>query len=513
VRMLEMAEAGPLDDLERARAQLLRAQITFAVTRGSEAPALLLEAAQRLEPLDARLARETYLDAFSAALSAGRLARDGDMNAVARAVRSANWGSSPRHSPDACELLLKGLAVLTTEGHAASVPTLKQALRAFRIEPMSEEDALRWLWPACRIARALGDDATWDVLTARHVKIAREAGALSELPLALNSRAFVDLFAGDLAAAAALVVEAEAVIEATGSQLAPQAAISLAAWRGQEVEVGELIEASLKEVVPRGEGIAVTVTQWASAVLFNGLGRYEEALVAAERAADHRPEKGEAAAATHGRVAMNTMSTWVSPELIEAAVRSGQADRAAGALSRLAEIASASGTDWARGIEARSRALASEGEDAEGLYREAIERLGRTSIRVELARGRLLYGEWLRREHRRVDAREQLRGAHSMYAEMGMMGFAERARGELLATGETVRKRTVDTRNDLTPQEVQIARLAGEGRTNSEIAAQLFISARTVEWHLRKVFPKLGISSRRQLRPARFDSRLSVGPN
>jgi DNA-binding CsgD family transcriptional regulator len=483
--LLAMAQAGPLDELQRARADLLRAQVTFAVDRGRDAPPLLLAAAKRLEPLDARLARETYLDAFSAALFAGRLARGGDVREVAEAVLAADWGDASRRSPRACDLLLDGLAVLTTRGYAAAATMLKQALSAFRDEPMSEEDALRWLWLACRIARGLGDDASWDELTDRQVKLARAAGALALLPIALIERFGVQLFVGDLAAAASLVAEAEAVVEATGSHLAPQGAIALAAWAGREAEAQALIDASRQEVERRGEGLWLVATEWARAVLFNGLGRYEDALSAAEQAAEDPHELG--------------LSTWVPTELVEAAVRTGNPERATDPLLQLQEISHAGGTDWALGVEARSRALVSEGEAAERLYREAIERLSRTRIRVALARAHLLYGEWLRRQRRRTEAREQLRIAHQLYSAMGMEGFAERARRELLATGETVRKRSVETRGELTAQEAQIARLARDGLSNPEIGARLFISTRTVQYHLGKVFTKLDISSRSQL--------------
>ena len=365
-------------------------------------------------------------------------------------------------------------------------------MRAFRDEQVSDEDALRWLWLACRAARALGDDAGWDELTERQVRLARKAGELSLLPIALAERFSVQLFLGDLVAAAALVVESEAVTEATGSHLAPQGAIALAAWRGDEAEATALIDAQRREVVRRGEGLWLVATEWASSVLFNGLGRYEDALAAAEQAVGHPHELG--------------VSTWVPTEFIEAAARSGHPERAAGPLRRLQEISSAAGTDWALGVEARTRALLSEGEVAESLYRDAIARLGRTRVRPALARAHLLYGEWLRRENRRVDAREQLRIAHGMYAEIGMNGFAERARRERMATGESVRKRSPETRDSLTAQEAQIARLAAEGCTNPEIGAQLFISPRTVEWHLRKVFTKLGISSRKELPAAQLES-------
>jgi DNA-binding CsgD family transcriptional regulator len=495
LRLLALAEAGPLDELDQVRAQLLRGQVTFAVTRGGEAPQLLLEAAKRLEPLDGALARETYLDAFAAALFADRLTRGVGAREIAEAVLAAQWGEGSRRSPRAFDLLLEGLAVVTVDGYAAGAPTLKRALREFHDEPMSDEEALRWLWLACRAARALGEEAISDELTERHVRLAREAGELSLLPIALAERFSLQLFLGNLLAAEALVLETELVAAATGSRLAPQRAL-LAALRGEEAKATALIEAGRREVVDRGEGLWLVITEWASAVLFNGLGRYEEALAAAEQAVRHPHELG--------------VSTWVQPEFIEAAARSGHPERAAGPLRRLQEISSAAGTDWALGVEARSRALLTEGGGAESLYREAIARLSRTRVRTALARAHLVYGEWLRRERRRVEAREQLRTAHGMYTEIGMHGFAERARRERMATGETVRKRSPDTRDNLTAQEAQIARLAAEGCTNTEIGAQLFISPRTAEWHLRGVFTKLGIHSRKELHAGVLDPRTSA---
>ena len=492
LRLLAVAEAGPLDELDHARAELLRAQVTFAVTRGGDAPPMLLAAAKRLEPLDAALARETYLDAFAAALFADRLTRGGGTREVAQAVLAADWGDSSQRSPRARDVLLEGIAVLTLEGYASGAPTLKRALEAFREEPTSDEDALRWLWLASRVACALGDDATWDMLTERQVRLARKAGALSLLPIALAERLGAQLFFGDLDAASALVAEAEAVTAATGSRMALQGPIALAAWRGDEAEAASLIESRRREVVRRGEGLWLVAIELASAALYNGLGRYEDALAAAEQAAEHPHELG--------------MSTWVPAQLIEAAVRSGRPERAEKPMRRLEEISRAAGTEWALGVEARSRALLSDGAAAESLYREAIARFSRTRVRVGLARAHLLYGEWLRRERRRVDAREQLRLAYGMYSEMGRNGFAERARRELTATGERVRKRSRETRDTLTAQEMQIARLAGEGCTNPEIGAQLFISPRTVEWHLRKVFTKLGVKSRKDLRALPLDA-------
>jgi len=487
LQLLGVAEIGPLDDLDRARVELLRAQMTFSITRGRDAPPLLVKAAKRLESLDPTLARETYLDAFSAALVAGRLADGVGAREVAEAVLAADWSGSTR-SPRASDLLLDGLSVLTTKGYVAGAPLLKDGVAAFRDERMSEEDALRWLWLACHVARALGDDANWDEFTHRQEVLARRTGALSVLPLALAERSTMQVYAGKRAVAASLASEADTVSEATGGQANRHGALFLAAYAGRELEVRALLNASRQDVDLRGEGLWLIAAEWTSALLYNSLGRYEEALAAAERLAARPYELG--------------LATWVAPELIEAAVRSGNADRAHGAMQEFAEMADACGTDWALGVEARARALLHEGETAERLHREAIERLGRTRIHVALARAHLLYGEWLRRARRRTDAREELRVAHEMFIENGMDGFAERARRELLATGETVRKRVAETRDELTAQEEQIARLAGDGRTNPEIGAQLFISARTVEWHLRKVYPKLGIKSRRQLRSA-----------
>jgi DNA-binding CsgD family transcriptional regulator len=486
LRLLAVAQAGPLDELDQARAQLLHAQVAFAMTRGRDAPPLLLEAARRLEPLNPTLARGTYLEAFAAALSADRLVHGGDAREVAAAVLAADWEPSTRP----CDLLLNGLALLTHEGYVAAAPTLKVALQAVRGEPLSEEEGLRWLWLGARIARALADDEAWDELTARHLDLARRTGAFSLLPVALTDRVVVELIFGRYAVAASLAAEADAVVEATGNHLAQRASITLANWRGRDAEAVALIEARQQEVLQRGEGQWVVANEWGSAQRYNGLGRYDDALAAAERAAEDPHGLGP--------------SIWVLAELIEAAVRSDHAERAIGPLAQLAELARATGTDWALGIHARAAAMLAEGVAAERLHREAIERLSRVNARESqtLARAHLLYGEWLRRQHRRVDAREQLRLAHTMLGGMCAEAFAERARRELQATGETVRKRSVETLDDLTPQEAQVARLAAGGQTNPEIGAQLFLSPRTVEWHLGKVFSKLGISSRKELASA-----------
>ena len=476
--LLAMARAGPLDELQRARADLLRAQVAFASSHGRDAPPLMLSAARQLESLDVGLARETYLEAFTAALFVGRLSPAvGD---VARAARMAPAPPGPARAPD---LLLDGLALLVTEGYAAGTPALRRALLAFRGQDISAGEGLSWLWLAGLAAMAVWDDETWHILASRHVKLARDAGALSELPLAIRWRILLHTHTGELEQGAALIAEAEAVAGATGSQLGPHGALGVAAWRGREAEAAELIQAAMDDMTSRGEGRGVT-SQYAAALLYNGLGHYDKALAAAELACEY-DDIG--------------VLGWSLTELIEAAVRSGQPARASEALRRLSETTRAGGTDWALGTEARSRALLSEGHAAEHSYREAIERLGRTRMRPAVARAHLLYGEWLRRENRRRDARAELRTAHGLFTTMGIEAFAERARHELLAAGDTVRKPNAETVSELTAQEAHIARLAVGGRTNVEIGAQLFLSTRTVEWHLGKVYAKLGVGSRREL--------------
>jgi DNA-binding CsgD family transcriptional regulator len=445
---------------------------------GADTPALVLKAAKRLEPLNLDLARQTYLNAWAAAPLAGRLAGAGDLLEISRAVRAL----PPARSPRPADLLLDGLALLVTDGAAAAAPLLRQAVATFARGDISREEGLASGWLATIV---LWDDDAGRAIMDREARLAREAGALDELPVNLLPLAMSATWRGDFAAAASLIAESDTVCEVTGSRLAPYAAMFLAAMRGNQAELTSLVETSITAAQAGGQGAAVTYAHWVAAILHNGLGRYADAFAAAEQA--------RADGHLH-------MSMWALPELIEAAVRTSNTEVAADALAQLAESTSVSGTDWALGIETRSRALLSEGETADRLYREAIERLGRSRMGAELARAHLLYGEWLRREHRRAEAREQLRASYQMLTAMGMESFAERARRELLATGETVRKRTVETLTDLTAQEAQIARLARDGRTNQEIAAQLFISPRTVEWHLGNVFTKLGITSRKDLR-------------
>ena len=481
LRLLAAAEEGPLDELQRARLERLRAQLAFALRRGSDAPPLLLSAAQRLEPLDAKLARETYLEAIAAAIFAGRLSSGPGVLEVAEAARAAPPAPNP---PRTIDLLLDGLATRFTDGYAAAVPPLRRALEAVLEDDGHTENDIRWLWLACRIAPDLWEDETWRVLATRQLRLARDAGALSVLPLAANYRAGVHLHGAEFASAAGLIEEADAITEATGNAPLMYTSLVLAAWQGKEAHAVELIDASREDATRRGEGRAITMAEYATAVLYNGLGSYETALAAAQRSCEH-DDLG--------------LFAWALIELVEAATRSRKKKLAAAALEQLTERTRLSGTDWALGIEARSRALLSNGRSAEDLYVEATERLGGCRIRVHLARTHLLHGEWLRRENRRIDAREPLRTAHEMLSTMGAVAFAERAARELLATGEKARKPTADTRDRLTAQETQIAELARAGHSNPEIGAQLFISRRTVEYHLHKVFTKLEISSRNEL--------------
>jgi len=484
VDLLAMAEAGPLTDRQHAHADLIRAQLAFVTSRGAEAPPLLLKAATRLRDIDPGLARATYLDALSAGIFTGRLAGPGC--GVLDIALAATRAPPPPQPPRAPDLLLDGLTAHYNEGYAAGVPMLRGALAAFG-DGMPADEELRWLWLACVAAAVrVWDDERWDALSARHVQLARDTGALSELPLALTSRAFLHLFSGQLAAAAALTDEMQAVKEATRSGLAPYGALGLAAFRGADTRARCLVEDTMEDVTLRGEGVGITFAEWANAVLNNGLGRYDQAAAAARHACDYDDDLGSL--------------IWTVPELVEAAARAGLSEAATRANDQLAEMTSACDTDWARGIRARSTALLSEGETAERLYRESIRALGRTRLRVDLARAHLLYGEWLRRERRRSDAREQLRTADDMLEAMGVAGFAERARRELRSTGESARKRgPVTGHEELTAQELLVARLARDGLSNPEIGTRLFISAHTVQYHLRKVFAKLGVTSRSQL--------------
>jgi DNA-binding CsgD family transcriptional regulator len=481
--LLATAAAGPLDELGRARVDRLRAEVAFAQRRGGDASLLLLEAARKLETLDVRLARNTYLEAWSAGLFAGHLAGPG--SSLADISRAAAAAPEPTDDPRPRDVLLDGLALVFTEGRSAAAPTLRRAVSAFADDATADDELLTWGFLATRAANLIWDHDCSLTIGNRVAALARDSGTLEALAPVANACGQTAAFGGDFAGAESCAAEVDAVRDATRARIGPVGEIALAAIRGNESAATELIDAAIAEATPAAQGTAVQYADWARSVLMNGLGRYEDALAAAARASEAVPQL--------------FIASWGLIELVEAAARTGDTARAEDALALLGEHTAGCDSDWGLGIHARSQALVTPGGAAEPLYREAIARLGRTRLRPDLARAHLLYGEWLRRENRRVDAREQLRRAHDGFVSIGMEAFAERARGELLATGERVRKRTDETRDQLTPQEQQIARLARDGLSNPEIGARLFLSPRTVEWHLRKVFAKLGIHSRGEL--------------
>jgi DNA-binding CsgD family transcriptional regulator len=478
--LVATAEAGALDQFQRARVDLLRGHVAFASGLGSEAPAvLLLRAARKLEPFSLELARETYLITWAAAVNAGTSAGPSLLPEICQAIRAL----PPAANPGALDLLLDGLALLTTDGRAAATATLQHAAAELVSIPVA--DVLRWGWAAVTASTAVWDIEGLHALCVRQVQLVRDAGALSELPIHLSALGMAYTWKGDFQAASSLVMEAESVAAATGSRFAPFTALRLLALQGREAEAAPVLAGAIEMAGAAGQEIAATQAYWGTAVLCNGLARYKEAMAAAQKATSNSCEP--------------FISRYALPELIEAAQRVGDKDLAQEALTRLAATTQLYGNDSASGVEARCQALLSDGATADACYREAIERLGRSPLRPDLARAHLLYGEWLRRENRRAAAGEHLRTAHTMLTEIGMEAFADRARHELEACGEKVRKRTVETRNELTAQELQIARLARDGLSNPEIGARLFLSPRTVEWHLRNVFTKLDIRSRREL--------------
>jgi DNA-binding CsgD family transcriptional regulator len=492
--MLATAERTPLDALQRARVALLRAQTALAERLGSDVPPLLLGAAAQLEPLDPGLARETYLSAIGAALYGGPASADA-LLAAAQAARALPRAPDTARAVDA---LLDGLALLITDGREAAAPALLRATQAFAASDMPVDESLRWAWLATAAPNALWDSEGLRAVCERQVQVARDAGALGHIPSILTAMSTAAARSGDFAEARAVRAEADAVMEATGTRLAPFTELIALSLEGREAEAVPLIRATLQGG-DLGQGVAGPLAQCCAAILYNGLGRYEAAMEAASAASSVRLDF------------FNAM--WALPELVEAAMRTGATGAAHDAVEQLIQTTRPASTDFGLGMEARSRALVAGGHAAEALYREAIDRLRRTSAHADLARAHLLYGEWLRREGRRRDARVQLRMAHEMTSAMGMGAFAERARRELAATGETVRERGLARDETLTAQERQIARLARDGLTNVEIGARLFLSPRTVEWHLRKVFTKLGIQSRRQLAHAlpRSDFERAVG--
>jgi DNA-binding CsgD family transcriptional regulator len=479
-------EAGVLDQLGRARVDLLRAQIALEQRRGGDAGRLFLSAAKRLEPLDPELARETYLDALGGAM-ASDVEVVGGAPAVAAAARAAPPGTAP---PRTVDVLLDAFATRLTDGYAAAAPALARALELLLAIDVSSEDVSGRLSASSGrdgnvVALEMWDDEASHLLAARHVQAARDTGALGHLQFALSFLARSEMLAGDLTAAMVMIDEARLIAEATGTPALVNAPMILAAWRGNEAQASELIEATSEEAATR----RWTSNNYARSVLYNGLGRHDAARDAAWEAFQPDPIG---------------YGTYLVPELAEAASKTGDRAQLESVLDWLSERTRVTSSGWASGIETRVRALLSEGEVAESLYRQSIEHLSGTRARLELARTHLLYGEWLRRERRRRDAREHLRVALEAFTRMGAEAFARRAERELLAAGERAGKRTVDTRDQLTPKETQIARLAANGHLNREIAAQLFISPSTVEYHLRKAFRKLGVKSRTQLAQRKF---------
>ncbi|MGI5321270.1 ATP-binding protein [Actinomadura nitritigenes] len=477
--LVGIAEQHARTGFQRARAHLVRGHITFAAGFNDEAPPMLLAAARRLEPFDMDLARETYLIAWASA-SYGAANRE-SLLAISRAIREL---PEPEGEPSVFDHVLESHALLITDGRGAALPALRKAVGALVEAPL--RDLLKWSWAANGLIALIWEDRLMTETPARVIEELRAAGALADLPVYLHALGIPVVLGGDLGTAAAISAESEAVAAATGVPMTQHTKLLLTALQGKEAEAGALIAAAIEEAAAGGQLTGVATGHWSAAILYNGLSRYEQALTAAHATAQS---------------ANLLVSQWALPELVEAAARVGDDTAARGALEDLTDAAGPCDTDWAQGILSRCRALLSDDTAAAGLYLEAIERLGRTVLRPELARAHLLYGEWLRRERRRTEARSHLRTAHDMFASIGMEAFAERARRELLATGETVRRRQDETSASeaLTPQEEQIARLVRDGLSNPEVGSRLFLSPRTVEWHLRKIFIKLGISSRREL--------------
>ena len=482
LELVATAESGTLDELQLARIELLRGQVALFSMQGGDAPQLLLKAAQLLERFDIALARDTYLDAWGAGLLAGRLTNRVGLLEISRAARSAPRPDGP---PRPSDLLLDSLATLIVDGRDAAAPLLTEATRTFAEDPSTTEASLRWGWLTVVPTYALWDEESTYAISVRQLDTVRRAGALALLQLELPTFDLLAVRCGDFAGAEGAITEANALSKATGAGMTSASAMRLAAFHGRE-GARALIESVRDEASAAGQGVQVELTEWLLALLYNGLGRYREAVAAAAGMREDRPEE-------------LFVSTWTAIELVEAATRSSEPEMAAAALERVEVATSFAGTDSALGILARCRALLSYGDAADELYRESIERLGRTRLRPELARAHLLYGEWLRHEQRRVEARDHLRAAYDQFTSIGMEAFAERTRQELLATGAKVRKESAESIGELTAQERQIAQLARDGLSNPEIGTRLFLSPRTVEWHLRKVFTKLGIRSRREL--------------
>ena len=484
---LGAARAGPLDELGRVQAELIRGQLTFAIQRDSEGARALLDVARQAESIDTALARDVYLEALLMTSWAGRSADDLDLREIADAYREMPASRTDAKRPR--DLILDGVAALMQDGYAAAAPELHRAVGAYENEPGSEEQNLPWLSLSFMVACLLWDDEGWYRVSAQYLESTRSSGALSLLPAALDYRVYTAVFGGELSLAAALVEEATAVLDAIGYPFVPYGAGPLYALQGRVAETRAILEESTASAESAGGRLRLTHAQWATAMLYNGLGEYQRALPLGQYAADYDQ-------------ALTASPNWALVEVVEAAAHVGDAASADDAMQRLTVTTRGAGTDWGLGIEARSRALLASPAEAETLYREATERLGRTRNRPDLARAHLLYGEWLRRQRRQLDARTELQTAHELFLGMGMAGFADRAARELRATGVTPRKRSVEAGGGLTAQETQVARLVSEGLSNSEVATRLFLSPKTVEYHLRKVFTKMRVTSRRELRGA-----------
>jgi DNA-binding CsgD family transcriptional regulator len=488
LRLLDTTRDHALTLLQEALVERLRARASYAVRRDRDAPSTLLAAAQRLAPLDPPLARDTYLEALAAALYAGRLGDPAEVAAISRAILDATDNDD---SDRARDLILRGQALLAAEGPAAAASTLHRALRAFMIDDPDQLE-LRWMWLGCRAAVDLWDADALRALADRQIDLARREGVLTVLPIALSVAMCARLLDGQLDAASAACDEVEVIKNVTGHPLPLYGRIVVAAFRGQVEEVERRAAQLRSDADARGEGYSLSVTNYAEAVVYNGLGRYADAVAAAQR---------ELPFARELSFAMRSL-----PELIEAATREGDPTIAQEAFEQLRDLTRPVGGDWALGVLALAEAqLHDDAAAAERLYREAVERFERGGMSLLEGRARLLYGEALRRQHRRVDARRELRAAHARLSACGARAFAERAAHELVATGETIRSHEPGTEHALTPQELAVVRLAREGLTNRDIGSRLFISSRTAEYHLRKVFIKFGIRSRAELKSAFAD--------
>lgn len=478
--LLAIADGSP-DPQQRARVQLLRAQIMFHLTRGADVLEMLLDAAATLAPFDPPLSRETYLHALDAAIVSGS-------PAVFRIARTA-LATAPCEPARPLDKLLDALAVTLVHGFPQGAPSLRLALEMFRDTAAPgnprTEDGRSWLWLAGRVAVGILDDECAHQLATRNVAVARSTGALAQLSHALNLQANILVVSGQLARAEELAVEARAIAESTGGVQLHHAHAILAAWRGDGAALAAHNDSTFRQAVNADGAGETAMAHYARAVLHNGLGEYSTAQEAAEKAAG---------------VVELSLSTMSLPELVEASVRAGDMAGAVRALERFTVRARACGTAWALGLEARSRALTLSGPPAEEAYLEAIARLSESRMAGEAARAHLVYGEWLRRDGRRQEARTQLRTAHRLFSDMGAHAFAARAAHELHATGERPRTRTAHRTAALTSQELHIARLVAAGATSREVGTRLFLSPRTIESHLRNIFRKLEITSRRQLK-------------